>query len=539
MELLRLVTFLLIALLPTLACDAVPEPVTIQSQTDRNISRLPVSPPARATSVTLFEYVTERARQLARVEYSPLDTDLPRVLTDLDYEQYRSIRFRPDAALWRHEGSFEVQLFHLGYLYQESVRLHMVEDEQIVALPFDTNLFSYEGTAAEVANLVAPQLGYAGFRIHYPLNDDTIKDEVVVFLGASYFRLLGRDHVYGLSSRALAVDIAMDRGEEFPVFREFWLVRPQVTATTITFYGLLDSPSLAGAYRFNLVPGSSTELTVEARLFARRDIEKMGLAPMSSMFLFDQSNRPRSDDFRSEVHDSDGLLVLGEDGQWIWRPLNNGPGVQVTTVYDGRPRGFGLVQRNRNFENYLDLEANYHRRPSEWVVLEDGDWGRGRVELLTFHTVSEFNDNIAAYWVPAQKFMMGDERLYRYRLIMFDGRLNSQTLAQVERTRVGWDALPGQVDAPPRSQRRFVVDFEGDDVRLREPDPQLEVILESSTGETSDLTLEKLPEIRGWRVTFRLVPAGLSPSTLRLHLELAGQRVSETWTYTWHPEDVE
>ena len=206
----------------------------------------------------------------------------------------------------------------------------------------------------------------------------------MVFLGASYFRLLGRGHLYGLSSRGLAVDVGLDRGEEFPAFREFWLVRPEPDAATLTFYALLDSPSVTGAYRFDLAPGAPTTLGVDARLHARRDIDKLGVAPMSSMFLYDQNQRPRFDDFRPQVHDSDGLLVRTADDEWIWRPLNNTLGVQVTTVHDETPRGFGLVQRDRRFDNYLDLEASYHRRPSEWVALDldEGDWGCGRCRVV-------------------------------------------------------------------------------------------------------------------------------------------------------------
>ncbi len=497
--------------------------------------------PGSVTPAALFEYVNGQARRLAQADYAPPETSLPAALADLDYEQYRSIRFRPDAALWRDETPFEIQLFHPGFLYTKPVRLHVVDDQVIAPLPFDRRLFRYDGTAAPVAEVASSDLGYAGFRIHYPLNDAGIRDEVMVFLGASYFRLLGRGHLYGLSSRGLAVDIGLDRGEEFPAFREFWLVRPEPDAATLTFYALLDSPSVTGAYRFDLAPGAPTTLGVDARLYARRDIDKLGVAPMSSMFLYDQNQRPRFDDFRPQVHDSDGLLVRTADDEWIWRPLNNTPGVQVTTVHDETPRGFGLVQRDRRFDNYLDLEASYHRRPSEWVALDldEGDWGAGGVELLAYHTVSEFNDNIAAYWVPDLPFKAGGERHYRYRLIMFDSRLDAQTVAQVERTRIGWDALPGEIDPPPRSQRQFIVDFGGGDASHSEATAPVEALVEISAGQISDLTVQPLPEAGGWRAAFRLVPAGTRPADMRLHLEMAGQRISETWTYVWYPGGVE
>ena len=491
------------------------------------------------TPATLFDHVTERARSLARNAYWAQDAALPTAVESMDYEQYRSIRFRPEAAVWHDETPFEVQLFHPGSLYRETVRIHLVHDQKIAALRFDKSRFSYDGAAASVADAVGPELGYAGFRIHYPLNSTAIKDEVVVFLGTSYFRLLGRGHVYGLSSRGLAVDIAVESGEEFPSFREFWLVRPAPDATKVTLYALLDSPSVTGAYHFDLEPGATTTLEVDARLFARRDIAKLGVAPLSTMFLYGPNRTPAFDDFRPQVHDSDGLLMHTGAGEWIWRPLSNGPGLQVTSLRDVNPRGFGLVQRDRDFASYLDLEANYHRRPSEWVALGEGDWGSGGVELLVIPTNSEFNDNIAAYWVPDRPFMAGEERRYQYRLMTFDGRFEAQTLGQVERARIGWDALPGQSDPPPSSQRRFIVDFAGGEMTSLEGTEPVEARLEASAGQTSDLVVQPLPDGQGWRVAFRLAPAGNQPADMRLYLMLDGRPLTETWSYVWYPDRVQ
>ncbi len=535
------------------ACEPALERTTTVSQSDRDTN--PTTAPTTAedpfatessnsiiapvTAATLFAGVTERARSLAHTSYAPPEGVLPAALERMDYDQYRSIRFRPEAALWHDETLFEVQLFHPGSLFREPVQINLVNDQQIAALRFDKTRFRYDGSAASLADVAGPELGYAGFRIHYPLNTSTIKDEVVVFLGASYFRLLGRGHVYGLSSRGLAVDIALGSGEEFPSFREFWLVRPGPAATTLTFYALLDSPSVTGVYRFDLDPGAPTALEVEARLYARHDIAKLGVAPLSSMFLYGPDRRPEFDDFRAQVHDSDGLLVKTGAGEWIWRPLSNGPGLQVTSLGENTPQGFGLVQRDRDFENYLDLEANYHRRPSEWVAFTEGDWGSGVVELLAIPTVSEFNDNIAAYWVPDEPFLAGGERRYRYRLTTFDSRLEAQTLAGVERTRVGRDALPGQNAAAPSSQRRFIVDFSGGDLSSLESTQLVEAHLEISAGQTSDLRVQPLPDGRGWRAVFRLAPAGNRPADMRLYLTLDGRRLTETWSYVWYPERVQ
>ena len=493
---------------------------------------------APTSPAELFEQIIDRARRLAQAEYAAPTVSLPDALTDLTYEQYRSIQSRPEKALWHDEGRFAVQLLHPGFLYRDPVRVHVVEDDRIVAMPFDDSLFRYVGSAASVAEVVTPDLDYAGFRVYYPLEDDSGRDEVVVFLGASYFRLLGADQVHGLSSRGLAVDIATDGGEEFPAFREFWLVRPEPEANSLTLYALLDSPSVTGAYRFDLEPGRNTAVTVDARIYARRDVGKLGVAPLSSMFLYGQNRLPIFDDFRPQVHDSDGLLMHTAADEWIWRPLSNGPGLQVTSLRDHTPRGFGLVQRDRRFDSYLDLEASYHRRPSEWVTVEDGDWGGGGVELLAIPTRSEFNDNIAVYWVPDQPFLAGDARRYQYRLTTFDGRLEAQTVAQVDRSRFGRDALPGANNPSPKGQRQFVIDFvDGALSSLsgeQTTDPR--AVLKTSAGRTSDLVVQRLPGGAGWRAAFRLAPAGDRPADMRLYLEDDDRRLTETWTYVWYPD---
>ena len=257
---------------------------------------------------------------------------------------------------------------------------------------------------------------------------------------------------------------------------------------------------------------------------------------MSSMFLYGQNRRPWFDDFRAQVHDSDGAMVHTADDEWLWRPLNNGPGTQVTQLSGGTPRGFGLLQRDRSFDNYLDLEASYQRRPSEWVEVESGDWGAGHVELLTFETRTEFADNVAAYWVPNEPFRAGDERHYRYRLVMFDSRLHTQTLAQVARTRVGLSTLTDTADVTPRRGLLFVVDFDRGDLPSL---PGMEgaqpiAVLETSSGQTSVQPIQALLDDQGWRATFRLEPAGDQPADLQLYLELDGRRLSETWNYVWY-----
>lgn len=500
-----------------------------------------------AGGATLGEHVRALAEGLAALPYIPPDTLLPRGLAELDYSDYQDLRFRPDSALWRGESPFEVQFFHRGFLFPRRVEVNVVDGEGAEPVPYRPSWFAF-GERVEEATAALPEgLGYAGFRVHYPLNDPAVQDEIVVFLGASYFRLLGPGHAYGLSARGVAVNTIAAGREEFPDFREFWLVRPGPGDSTLVFHALLDGPSVVGAYRFELIPTpGATLLEVESHLYAREDVEMLGVAPLTSMFLYGPNRAGEFDDVRPRVHDSDGLMMHTREGQWIWRPLSNRRELQVTTLLDIDPRGFGLAQRERSFEAYLDLEALYHRRPSQWVEPE-GEWGEGGVQLVEITGLSEFGDNIVAYWRPQEPFRAGDERRYRYTIRTFDQRLPQQTLAQVERTVIGWDALPGEGDPPPRSQRRFVVDFAParspslpapvEDVGRVDPDGALpvEAVLRSSSGNLSDIRVLPLPH-GGWRATFRLQPEGMAHADLLLHLVRGDSTLSETWSYLWIPE---
>ena len=541
-EVSRSFVLLAVLLLPAFGCGGSEEESTLPSDSREanpmgQVVDLALEP---ATPATIAEHVRAKARVLARREYSGRDTQLPASLANLDYSDYRSIRYRPAAALWKDASPFEVQLLPRGGLFSEAVQLHVVGSEQILEMPFDPTLFSFEGRSAQATQEDRAALGYSGFRVHYPLNRPEVADEIVVFQGASYFRLLGPGHVHGLSSRGLAIDIGEYAGEEFPDFIEFWLVEPSAGDRTLVFYALLDSPSVTGAYRFELEPGPETVLHVSARLFARHDVNKLGVAPLSSMFLYGPNEAWNYDDFRPEVHDSDGLMMLTRVGEWIWRPLANRQDVRVTALRDGEPQGFGLAQRARNFDQYLDLETSYHRRPSEWVERVGGDWGVGGVELLEAPTDSEFSDNVAVSWVPDRPFRAGDERYYEYRLVTFNNRLDHQTLAQVQRTRIGWDALPGAAAPPPVSQRRVVVDFSSggqvDDRTVGVEAAVVEAVIDVSAGEVSDVRTSPLPDEAGWRVSFRLSPAGSEPADMRLHLVRDKTRVSESWSYVWYPE---
>lgn len=492
----------------------------------------------RVDADALMDQVAERARSMAAEPHRQASNTLPGVLRDLNYDQYRSIRFNSESAVWRDESLFEVQLFHPGFLYTRPVRIHVVEDGQIEELAFSPELFRYEGPAAHLEGRIPEDTGFAGFRVHYPLNRADYADEFLVFLGASYFRVVGRDQGYGLSGRGLAIDTASSNGEEFPEFREFWLIQPEADASRLTVIALMDSPSLTGAYRFEVIPGRDVVMEVDARLFARSDVRKLGVAPLTSMFAYGETTVRLPDDFRPRVHDSDGLLARTARDEWIWRPLSNPRRLRITSLQDSEPRGFGLFQRNRDFDAYLDMEARYERRPSKWVEPLDGDWGSGGVELVEIPTPSEVNDNIVAYWVPDATFRAGQERHFRYRVSTLTDRHNDQRVARVVRMRQGWGAVPGQENPPPRSVRHFSVDFSGGELEGLDISQPVEAELTSSTGEVRNLMVQRLPDGNTWRASFRLQPDGERPADFRLHLSLRDRRLTETWSYVWYPDEL-
>lgn len=486
----------------------------------------------------LFQRIEERARAMAGERFQPADATVPEALRTIDYQQYRAIRFDPRQALWRGQSLFEIQLFHAGFLYQQPVRLNLVEDNRVTELPFRRELFRYDGPAAELSKVTSDNIGYAGFRVHYPLNTAEHNDEFLVFQGASYFRLVGPGQAYGLSARGLAVDTAEPRGEEFPIFREFWLFRPQPEEPRLRIFALLDSPSVAGAYWIEVAPGAPTGMRVDARLFARKDIGKLGIAPLTSMFHHGENATRFVDDFRPEVHDSDGLQILTGKGEWIWRPLNNPRALRVSAMLDDNPAGFGLLQRDRRFDHYQDLEAAYQRRPGIWITPEH-NWGAGRVELVEIPTDSEVNDNIVAYWVPETPLKAGESRRFAYQLRTVDTAVPEHALAAVWRTRIGWAAVPGEAHPPPRAVRQFVVDFQGGELPSLGARAPIKPVLSHPVGEVRDLHVHQLPDGKTWRVSFKLDPQGHDVVDMRLHLALRDQRLSEVWSYLWAADAVE
>lgn len=471
-----------------------------------------------------FEDVAARAAEQAKKPYQPLKRNPPAELAALTYDQYRDIRFRPDHALWRQDGvPFEIMFFHLGKFQLEPVLINEVTPQGVRHLRYRSADFDYG------QNKLSPQkwgdLGFAGFRAHYPLNNEQYKDELVVFLGASYFRALGAGQRYGLSARGLAIDTVGGNGEEFPRFSEFWVVKPQANAKSLRVYALLESPRSSGAYQFDIRPGKETVMNVRARLYLRDKVATLGLAPLTSMYFFGE-NQPHRTDFRPEVHDSDGLMVATGEGEWIWRPLLN-PKSTLTTSFSMRElKGFGLMQRDRSFHNYEDPEASYELRPSAWVE-PTSDWGPGRVELFQLHTPDETNDNIVAYWVPKNPPAVGQPLDYSYRIRWQGEEQKRPPGAWTVQSRVG----RGYAELA-ENEHQYIVDFAGPSLDALPPDANVKAVVTAPVnGEIVEANAYKVEATGRWRMAVRvkqLKPT--EPVELRGFLQSGSDVLTETWS---------
>jgi glucans biosynthesis protein len=474
-----------------------------------------------------FESVQRLAQQRADEPYHERSDKLPEALAKLGYDDYREIRFRPDSSLWRNQALFEVEFFHRGSTYDKRVNVNEVTPQGVIPVRYSDSQFDF-GRNAALAKALPPDLGFAGLRVHYPLESADYKDELIAFLGASYFRVLGRDESYGASARGLALNVATTSGEEFPYFSDFWLVRPGPTSRTMTIYALLDSPSLAGAYRFEIRPGTTTDVEVTATLYARRSVEKLGVAPMTSMYLYGEEHRRQFDDYRPEVHDSDGLLMQTGGGEWLWRPLVNPKSLRVSSFSDEHPRGFGLAQRDRDFSHYQDEDAHYQRRTSYWVS-PLGDWGKGNIELVEIPTDEEIHDNIVSYWVPAAHLVPHRPTTFTYLLAAYSNSDLWPPGGRAIATRTG--AIHGRSD----NSRRVLIDFAGGDLDTLGPNLPVRAELSAHNADVDTVSVQRLVENGVWRVSFRIAPKGGQPADLRCYLTLYGEALTETWTYLWTP----
>jgi glucans biosynthesis protein len=479
--------------------------------------------PARAESAPFDRaIIRQMAREAASKPFKAADSKLPDNLKDLDYDHYRAIRFLPDHALWRGEKlPFEVQFFHRGFFYANRVDIYEVANGQASRIAYQPDSFSFGDTPPPKPGA---DLGFAGFRIHTPINGPDYYDEVCVFLGASYFRAVAKGELYGLSARGLSIDTGETKGEEFPQFKTFWIEKPVPNATSIVVHALLDSESAAAAYRFTIRPGETTVFDVEMAIYPRVDLEHVGLAPMTSMFFFGPNDRIDVDDFRPAVHDSDGLAIFNGRGEELWRPLSNPGDLQISTFSDLNPHGFGLMQRQKDFLNYQDIESSFERRPSLWAE-PIGDWGEGSVQLLEIPTKEEIHDNIASFWHPKNALQAKGEHPYTYRLHWGPDKPKASSLARFLRTAVG---------ARGEEAKIFVLDLIGDKLKVVDP-KKIRGLVSAEKAKIANIVTQPNPAIGGWRLSFELSTKEKAPVEIRASLMQDNDAISEIWVYRWTP----
>lgn len=513
---------------------------------------LPAGAAVEKVDVNL-DYVIAKALERAREPFKSPRGSLPEELSveHLNYDRYRQIRFNEEEALWRKDGRpFWTAFFHPGYIYQEPVQLHEFTPEGYTQpIRFAPDFFDYTHVPG-LREKIPAEAGYAGFKVLYPLNDPNRMDELAVFQGASYFRLLGKGSNYGQSARGLAINCG--EGEEFPLFTDFWLGKPEPEADRLRIYAILDSRSCTGAYQFTLKPGDWTRCEVKAVLFWRPEemirasyeaekipyegLKTVGIAPLTSMFWFGENTENKPDDYRAEVHDSDGLLIKIRNGETVWRPLTNPPvkdQIRHSVFEVANLEYFGLLQRDHDYQNYHEITNQYHKNPS-FIIKPQDDWGEGQVRLVEIGTVNEYFDNIVAFWNPKTRPVPLEPYRISYRIEAGSFGEERYSPNYVKATRIG--AAPENPKV-----RDFVIDFTGEDLQARPAEQLPEVIVScpEGRGHFSKAIAQKNPIDGSWRVFLKFEPApgNSEPIPLRCTLKDGDKVLSETWDYLWTPRN--
>jgi periplasmic glucans biosynthesis protein len=477
-----------------------------------------------------FDWLRGTAKRLAEQPYEQPQVRYSEVLDRIDYDVYQQIRPRPERSLWQHGGAaFPAQMFHLGRFFKLPVTIHVVVDGEAREVLYSPEFFDFGDTG--LAQELPTDLGFAGFRIMDPDTGGPPTDWLA-FLGAAYFRSSGELDQYGPSARAVAIDTAQPWPEEFPRFTQFWLEPHAEDSNQVTIYALMDGPSLTGALRLDCTNTGPVVIDVQAELFTRNEIARLGIAPITSMYWFGENDRRNADDWRPEIHDSDGISLWNGAGERLWRPLVNPEVVRVNSFVDNNPKGFGLLQRDRAFYNYEDDGVFYNRRPSVWVEVL-GEWGPGVVQLVEIPTDDEIHDNVVAYWVPDEPVKGGQDLSFHYRLHWVDREPFPPEAGRVISTRLGNGGVPGQ--PRPANTRKFVIDFEGGPLERLEKEDKVEPIVTVTRGEVSNAYALQIVGSKNWRAFFDLKVEGSDPVNLRCYLRLDDYSLSETWLYEYVP----
>lgn len=481
-----------------------------------------------------FDSLKAMAKRIAGEPYSGPARPSPDIVSKINYEAWGKIKFDMDHALFADgPGRFPVSFFHLGMFFPKAVEMYVADAGNARQIIYDQSYFDMPPDS--IAKSLPRGAGFAGLRVQESRDGllDWRKNDWVAFLGADYFRAIGELRQYGLSARAVALDVAVEgKPEEFPDFTKFYIDRA-ATANSLTIYALLEGPSIVGAYRFVLTRSKSVTMDIDQTLFLRSDIARFGLAPLTSMYWFSETKKVTGIDWRPEVHDSDGLALWMGTGERAWRPLNNPPRIITSSFVDENPRGFGLLQRDRCFDHYQD-GVYYDRRPSLWVEPK-GVWGKGAVQLVEIPTGDEIHDNIVAMWVPEKTAPAGSEVSLSYRLYWAADEPFPTELARCVATRLGNGGQPGL--PRPQGVRKFMVEFKGPPLEALPFGVKPEPVLWASRGAFSYIFTEAVPDdVPGhWRAQFDLTVTGAEPVEMRLFLRAGEKTLSETWLYQYHP----
>ncbi|WP_400767482.1 glucan biosynthesis protein [Methylosinus sporium] len=479
-----------------------------------------------------FERLKETARRRIAEPFRPPSQPDPQITSKIDYEAWGKISYDTNYALTTGAGRFPVEFFHLGMFFKKAVRFYAVENGQAREVLYNSKYFDMPDDS--IARQLPPGAGFAGFRIQEPKDGplDWRKNDWAAFLGASYFRAIGELRQYGLSARGVALDTWVSgRPEEFPDFTNVY-IGPE-TEDGLPLHLLLEGPSIVGAFRILAKRGKGVVMDVDCSLHLRGAFERFGIAPLTSMYWFSETKKPTAVDWRPEVHDSDGLAMWTGRGERLWRPLNNPDRVMASAFGDENPKGFGLLQRDRNFDHYLD-GVFYDRRPSVWIEPK-GDWGKGTIQLVEIPTDDEIHDNIVAMWVPAKPAVPGASFDFSYRLHWLADEPDPTPLARCVATRLGNGGQPGK--PRPKGVRKFMVEFLGGPLERLPFGVKPEPVLWSSRGSFSYIYTEAVFDgVPGhWRAQFDLTVDGHDPVEMRLFLAHKNEALSENWLFQYHP----
>lgn len=479
--------------------------------------------------------LTARARDLAGKVYMPPRRPAPEIVDQIAYEQHGKIKFRPDHALYGDDkGVYPITFFPVGKYFPKAIKMHAFDGEKAAEVLYEPEYFDMPDDSP--AAKLPEDTGFAGFQIREAKSrPDWTKQDWVAFLGASYFRAIGSLNEYGLSARGVAIDTASPTAEEFPDFVEFYLQPASAEKQPVVVYALLDGPSITGAYKFTIRRTEGVIIDVEANLFVRKDIAKLGISPMTSMYWFSEYDKSYQLEWRRGAHDSDGLAMWSGTGERIWRPLVNPPSPSTSAFVDDNPRGFGLLQRNRDPKEFMDRYLNYERRPSLWIE-PIGGWGQGAFHLVEFPTDHEDFDNVGCFWVPKEPIKAGQALEFRYRMFWnADEPYPAANLARPIATRIGRGGFPYTRANPPEI-KRMVVEFAGGSLAGFSKDHKPEAVITPSRGVVSSIFLETTSWNDSWRLQFDIKAEGPEPVDIRAYLRDGETALTETWLFKLHPQ---